>query len=155
MSFPRLSQRIADAALSVPVALTFAAGLREIVAEGPDEQPTKLKLIERLLGGALPDVTPAPFEALWPHAELFLTACIYVAVTDGQYGVEEARHVSALAHRLGLSARQLERLEARVFAELKVRGSRSVVDADTEPGGPGLAAQRTPVLLGPDGPTEG
>lgn len=155
MSLPRLSQRIADAALSAPVAHTFAAGLREIVAHGTEEQPTKLKLIDRLLGGELPDAAPAPFEALWPHAELFLTACIYVAVTDGRYGVEEARHVSALAHRLGLSARQLERLEARVFAELKLRGSRAAVDADTEPGGPGPVAKGQPAVLGPDGPTEG
>ena len=151
MSLPRLSQRVADAQLAPPVARTFAEGLMEVVAHDSTEEPTKRKLIRRVMGEALqPGSEAAPFEALWPHARLFLTACIYVAVTDGSYGVEEARHISALAHRLGLSARQLEQLEARVFAELKVRGS-VTADDRTEPGGPGRAA--TPRLLHDPGVT--
>ena len=58
----------------------------------------------------------------WPCAELFLTACVYVAVADGEYAVEEARRISLFAHRLGYSARRLSELESRVFEELRQRG---------------------------------
>ena len=129
MTVPRLSKRAAAAKLSPPVARTFADGLQSVIEQAPGEQPTKQRLITRLVGTVGAGVEAAPFEALRPHAELFLTACIYVAVTDGRYGAEEARHVSQLAHRLGLSARQLEQLEARVFGELQVRGRGAGVPA--------------------------
>ena len=124
MSTPRLRKRIAAASLSPTVARTFADGLAQLVALAPQQAKTKQRLIERLLGTVPSTQTPsAPFDALWPHGELFLTACIYVAVTDGQYRVEEARQVSAFAHRLGLSAQGLKRLEAKVFAELGARSA--------------------------------
>lgn len=134
MRSPRLRQRITNATLPPAVARTFADGLRALVALDPDQAPTKQQLIDRLMGDdPVVAAEPAPFDALWPHAELFLTACIYVAVTDGQYGVEEARHVSGYAHRLGLSARQLERLEAKVFAELVARSqSKAAEEAHTD-----------------------
>lgn len=82
----------------------------------------KRELIERLVDRFWsPTDTAAPFEALWPHAELFLTTCITVAVADGEYSVEEARAISLLAHRLGYSVRGLSGLESRVFADLKSR----------------------------------
>ena len=80
-------------------------------------------LIERLLPRAGAAAAASSLDPLWPHAELVLTACIYVAVSDGAYGVEEARHVSQLAHSLGMGAAQLSELEARVFAELATRGA--------------------------------
>jgi hypothetical protein len=73
---------------------------------------------------AMPDGVPvAPFDALYPYAELFLSACLTVAVADGTYSVEDARRISGYAHRLGLSARNLASLEHRVFADLRERGA--------------------------------
>lgn len=135
MSSPRLRKRIAAASLSPAVTCTFGEELARLVALSPEHAEIKQRLILRLLGDGAPEPTsPAPFDALWPHRELFLTACIYVAVTDGRYGVDEARQVSVFAHRLGLSAQGLERLETRVFAELQARGGGlSIEDAETNP----------------------
>lgn len=153
MTLPRLRQRVADAAFDPEVARTVLAALEEIVSDESEARSTKLALIAKVMGGPLDPGPRAPFEALWPHADLFLTVCIYVAVTDGQYGVEEARHISAFAHRLGLSARQLERLEARVFEELKLRATAAVSpalanDDRTEPGGPARQARGPDNLAG-------
>ena len=138
MSSPRLRTRIAAAALSPPVARTFAEGLEQFVSPAPDPAETQQRLIARLMGSVPPDGTPsAPLDALWPHRELFLTGCIYVAVAEGRYGVEAARQVSVFAHRLGFSAHGLERLEAKVFAELQSRSERrSVRDCPTGRGEP-------------------
>jgi len=122
MSAPKLSRRIRDAALSDEVTRAFALGLREVIVGPVTPHDERLRLIERLLG-PVPPGDEAPFEALWPHAELFLTAALTVAVADGHYVVEEARKVSDFAHRLGLSARQLSQLEARVFTEIRARGA--------------------------------
>ncbi len=121
MAAPKLSKRIKAAAFSPSVSRTFAEGLKEIT-QGLEPSAEREALIKRLTGP--PDqCNAAPFEALWPHAELYLTACVYVAVSDGQYRVEEARLISEHAHRLGFSARQLAELESRVFEELRERGT--------------------------------
>jgi hypothetical protein len=121
----RLSKRIAAAGLSPGVARTFAERLAEVATAKGGVDGTGDALITRLLGRFwTPETEPAPFESLWPYGELFLTACLYIAVTDGHYDVEEARVVSGFAHRLGLSATQLSELEARVFGELKAIGAR-------------------------------
>ena len=153
MTLPRLRQRVSDAAFDPEVARTIVAALEEIVSDEAEARATKQALIARVMGGPLDPGPRAPFEALWPHADLFLTVCIYVAVTDGHYGVEEARHISGFAHRLGLSARQLERLEARVFEELKLRATASttpalVTDERTESGGPAHAVRGPDNLAG-------
>ncbi|MCB9780897.1 MAG: hypothetical protein H6742_20175 [Alphaproteobacteria bacterium] len=119
---PRLSRRIADAGLAPEVRRRFLDELRRVAAaDGPVEE-AEFSLIERLLPGAdTIQAEPAELQSLWPHSELLLTACVFVAVADGEYGVEEARTISDLAHRLGLSAHQLGALEARVFGELQAR----------------------------------
>ncbi len=61
-------------------------------------------------------------EELWPHRELFLRACITAAVCQGDYRVESARLVGDYARELGISARQLGDLEARVLEDLIERG---------------------------------
>ncbi|MFT5679664.1 MAG: tellurite resistance protein [Myxococcota bacterium] len=118
-----LSNRIAESGLSDAVAQTFADGLKQVaIADGP-ENDVERQLITRLVDVLWTSSSdPAPFEALWPCAELFLTACVYVAVADGEYAVEEARRISLFAHRLGYSARRLSELESRVFEELHQRG---------------------------------
>jgi hypothetical protein len=127
MSTPRLSTRIREAALTPDVARTFADGLRQVMGEDPADGTTKAALVNRLRE-ALQDpestqAEAAPFEALWPHGELFLTACITIAVSDGEYRVEEARLVSHFAHALGLSARQLATLESKVLRQIAARGA--------------------------------
>ena len=120
----RLKSRINDAGLSAAVARTFSEALTLVASAKGGLEGNETALINKLLGKHWsPEVEPAPFEALWPHGELFLTCCIYVAVADGHYDVEEARIVSGYAHRLGLSAAQLSELEARVFKELQARGA--------------------------------
>ena len=120
----RLAHRVRAAGLSASVLRTFADNLAEVANAKGGLDGNETALINKLLGGDVSsDVDPAPFEAMWPHAELFLTCCIYVAVTDGHYDVEEARAVSAFAHRLGFSAVQLSALEERVFKELQERGA--------------------------------
>jgi hypothetical protein len=123
MTAPRLSTRIREAALAPDVARTFANGLRQVMGQDTADGTTKSALMGRLLGALKEGPEPAPFDALWPHRELFLTGCITMAVADGEYRVEEARLISHFAHRLGLSARQLADLEARVFGQLAARGA--------------------------------
>ncbi len=123
MSSSRLVHRIAAAGLTPEAARTFADGLRAVAGQDLAEGSAKAALITRLMGAVAQAPDTAPLEALWPHAELFLQACVTVAVADGQYRVEEARAVSQLAHRLGFSARQLARLEEQLFADLQARGA--------------------------------
>lgn|GEM_PF-3052172 len=119
---PRLRRRIREAELPPAVARTFRENLDQFVSVEEEERSARRAVAERLL--ALPDGVPlAPFDALYPHAELFLSACLTVAVADGTYSVEDARRISAYAHRLGMSARQLADLEHRVFADLRERGA--------------------------------
>jgi len=124
MGAPRLSTRIKQAGLAPDVARTFAEGLREVIGEDPAEGTTKAALVDRILGALAGQAeAAAPFEALWPHGELFLTACVTVAVADGEYRVGEARLISNHAHRLGFSARQLAALEKRVIRRIVERGA--------------------------------
>lgn len=120
----RLAHRVRAAGLSGAVLRTFADNLTEIASAKGGLDGNETALINKLLGRDLgQDVEAAPFDAIWPHAELFLTCCIYVAVADGHYDVEEARAISGFAHRLGFSAVQLSALEERVFKELQERGA--------------------------------
>ena len=93
-----LTGRIADAGLAPSVSRTFANGLREVAAADGYVTDIEGKLISHLIDdfyGA--ELEAAPFEALWSCAELFLCACITVAVSDGPYDVEEARLISLFA----------------------------------------------------------
>lgn len=101
---------------------TLAGVLRRVAAAGPggvDEAA-----IEALLGGDLGgDVTAEPLEALWEHAGLVVRAAVALALAQGAYGVEHARAVAALAHRLGVSAARLSTLEAAAFAAHRASGA--------------------------------
>ncbi len=119
----KLRSRIAAAHLDPGQQRRLLRVLRDVAQADGRIVEAEFELIARLLPGAdRLEVVAADLESLWPHAELVVTACIYVAVADGEYCVSEARHVSALAHGLGMSAHQLAELEARVFAELAERG---------------------------------
>jgi len=119
---PRLRRRIREAELPPAVARTFRESLERFVPKHGEADSIRSAVVDRLIlpveGASL-----APFDALYPHAELFLSACLTVAVVDGSYSVEDARLISAYAHRLGLSARQLATLEHDVFAALRERGA--------------------------------
>lgn len=118
---PRLRRRIREAELPPAVARTFRENLDQFVFDDEEDQSARRAVAERLI--SMPDGVPlAPFDALYPYSSLFLSACLTVAVVDGTYSVEDARRISAYAHRLGLSARQLADLEHRVFADLRERG---------------------------------
>ncbi len=121
MRRPALFENILDAGLRPEVCRTFLGGLVEVAggdAALNDDQRALLRKFKEVLS---PAEEAAPFESLWPHAELFLRSCLYMAVIDGQYDIEEARRVSSFAQRLGLSVRQLSVLEGKVFSELKRR----------------------------------
>ena len=140
-----LSFRIAESGLSNAVAQTFADGLKQVArADGP-ENDVERQLIDRLVDVLWTSGTdPAPFEALWTCAELFLTACVYVAVADGEYSIEEARRISLFAHRLGYSARRLSELESQVFQELRHRGAQEKLRDSRRP------RMRRPLSAPPD-----
>ncbi|MDP2316032.1 MAG: hypothetical protein Q8P41_24255 [Pseudomonadota bacterium] len=115
-------ERIEDAGMSVEVLAAFRRALGEVAgASGlPDvEQALLAGMFDRLVP---PDADPAPFDELWPHAELFLTTALTIAVSDGRYGVEEARVIGSLASRLGYSVKDLTTIEAKVFEDLRARG---------------------------------
>jgi hypothetical protein len=121
----RLADEIAAAGLTPAMRRVFTRGLRAVVrADGSPDEP-ELRAIETLLGGRLGQNAPRePIESLWPHAELFVRSCIHVALVDGHYRIEEARTVSTLAHRLGLSAQRLAALEKQVFDKLRAAARR-------------------------------
>ncbi len=89
--------------------------------DGRGFDPDEAALILRVTG-EVQDVELAPFDALLWHAELFLSACLFVAVSDGQYTIEQSRHISHLAGRLGWSAERLSVLERQVLDDLERRG---------------------------------
>jgi hypothetical protein len=118
----RLLERIEDARMRPDVLAAFRRALDEVAgASGfPDVEMALLAgMFDRLVPA---DAEPAPFHELWPHAELFLTTALTVAVSDGRYGVEEARVIGLLASRLGYSVTELAAIETRVFADLRARG---------------------------------
>ena len=119
-----LRKWVAQEGMRRPVRLRFEAELERLAQiDGQGFDPDEAVLIGHILGnlGDEPG-TIAPFESLWLHARLFLTSCLYVAVSDGGYSVEQARHISALATRLGWSAGQLSALEKIVLERLEARG---------------------------------
>jgi hypothetical protein len=121
-----LRKWVAQEGMRHSVRLRFESELERLAQiDGQGFDPDEAVLIVHILGD-LDDATTtiAPFESLWLHARLFLTACLYVAVADGGYSVEQARHISALATRLGWSARQLSDLEKHVLERLEERGRR-------------------------------
>ena len=122
MSTHRLKTRIRRHGLPGPVARVFRQELLRVAAVGGAVQPLAASLVEHLMEDKSPDVIHvAPFEALWQYSCLFIEACITVAVADGRYSVDKARHISQLAHRLGFSARQLSDLEREVLGALIAR----------------------------------
>jgi uncharacterized tellurite resistance protein B-like protein len=118
----RLSARIAALELGAPQQHRLRLVLAELAGADGALNPAEARLIDRLVPApASEEVPPAPLQGLWKHAEVVVEACLYVAVCDGEYSVEEARRVSELAHALGLSARRLREVEARTFAALQTR----------------------------------
>jgi len=118
----KLTERIAALDLPPPARLRFRAELLAVARSDGLVVREEQQLVDRLVPGAA-ESDPAELDVLWRHREILTEAAIYVAVADGDYGVEEARAVSELAHRLGLSARLLGEIEARTFAELERRAT--------------------------------
>lgn len=119
----KLSRRIAAAGLSAPARQRLRLLLREVAVADGQVRAEEADLVRRLVPEAEPAGEAAALDALWPHKELVVQACVYVAVADGAYGVEEARAVGRVAHQLGLSSHQLGRIEEAVFTELAARGA--------------------------------
>jgi hypothetical protein len=118
----RLVERIEAAGLSPEALAAFREGLLDVAGAGrfaSMEHTILLGFLDRLVPH---DAEPGELRALWPHAELFLTAALTVAVSDGVYGVEEARVIGTFAARLGYPPADLAELEGRVFDELAARG---------------------------------
>ena len=127
----RLRERLASARICLSVRRRMELEL-ERLAQIDDQgfDPDEAALIDRLVGGVPADVEAAPFDALWAHAQVFLSACLTVAVADGRYSVEQARHVSILANRLGWSAFQLSALEGQMLTALEEVGWSRMTVAD-------------------------
>jgi hypothetical protein len=118
----RLAERIEAAGLAPDVLAALRLALAD-VAGVRGSASVEYILLGRVFDRLVPaDAAPAPFDELWPHADLCLTLALTLAVSDGDYGLEEARAVGSLASRLGYSAAALAAIEDRVFAELQERG---------------------------------
>ena len=118
-----MRRRLDKARLSLPVRKRFEVELERLAqVDGQGFDPDEAVLILRIVGDLPGHVVPAPFECLWRHASDFLAACLMVAVADGRYSVEQARHISVLASRLGRSAQQLARIEADTLGRLEAQG---------------------------------
>ena len=122
-----LRMRIRRAQMPVSLLARFAHELDRLAQiDGRGFDPDEAALILRVTG-ELQDTEMAPFHALWRYTELFLSACLFVAVSDGQYTIEQARHISRLANQLNWSADRLAMLEEEVLAELERRGRARMV----------------------------
>ena len=118
----RLRLRIRQAQLPPTVLARLAYELDRVAqVDGRGFDPDEAALILCVTGEIL-ETEMAPFESLWREGEIFLSACLVVAVADGQYTIEQARHISRLASRLGWSAARLSALESEVLGQLERRG---------------------------------
>lgn len=115
-----LFQQIQDAKLTPALARSFADGLRSIAQLSGPLTSQEQAFVKNLLPHA--GHMAAPFEDLWPVAEVFLRACICIALVEGQYSIVKSRQISTFAHRLGFSAQRLSTLEAEVFQHLRRLG---------------------------------
>ena len=117
-----LRKRIERAQIPIPLLARFAHELDRLAQiDGRGFEPDEAALILRVTG-EVQDIEMAPFDALWRYTELFLSACLFVSVADGQYTIEQARHISHLADRLSWSADRLSVLESEVLGDLERRG---------------------------------
>lgn len=117
----QLRQRIVAADLRTSVAIVFANSLREVASVSGPINALEKSFISYLLP-VQEERSPAAFEDLWPHRQLFLSVCICLAVLDGEYTIEKARKIGCFAQQLGLSAYELAELEKEIFAELQAQG---------------------------------
>lgn len=122
-----LRMRIRRAQMPRSLLARFAHELDHLAQiDGRGFDPDEAALILRVTG-EVQDIEMAPFDSLWRHTELFLSACLFVAVADGQYTVEQARQISRLAARLGWSSSRLAVLESDVLGLLELRGRARMV----------------------------
>lgn len=125
MTWACLHQRVEHQFMGESVRRTMELELDRLAQiDGQGFDPDEAAIILGILGAPTQGACSAPFRALRPYGDLFLTACLYVAVSDGRYTVEQARHIGGLAVRLGWSATQLAELEHRVLGRLEARGRR-------------------------------
>ena len=125
----RMRHRLNKAQMSISVRKRFELELERVAQiDGQGFDPDEAALIVRIVGDIAVDVVPAAFESLWAHASDFLAACLMVAVADGRYSVEQARHISSLASRLGWSAYQLSQIESDTLDTLELQGWLRIAD---------------------------
>jgi len=116
----RLSDQIRALHLPPAMSRTLADALREVAAADGVVDDREIRCIDALVGvNPDPALAAEPLESLWPHAEILIRACVEVSLADGDYAVEEARCVSALAHRLGVSVHRLAEIEEAAFKEFR------------------------------------
>ena len=131
VSWVRLRRRLSSARIGPSVRRRMEIELERLAQiDGQGFDPDEAALIDSMLGEVSSDVEAAPFDALWAHAQVFLSACLTVAVADGRYSVEQARHVSILDNRLGWSAFQLSALEGQMLSALEEVGWSRMTVAD-------------------------
>jgi len=121
--------------MSITVRKRFELELERVAQiDGQGFDPDEAALIMRIVGDIPVEVVPAPFESLWAHASDFLASCLMVAVADGRYSVEQARHISSLANQLGWSAYQLSRIESDTLEHLELQGWLRIADRERSGG---------------------
>jgi len=125
-----LRVQVRSEAMAEPVRRRFELELERLAqVDGQGFDPDEAALIVRLVGDSVQPEPCARLDELWPHARVFLTACLYVAVVDGRYTVEQARRISRLSTALGWSVNQLSDLECDVLSGLESRGVQRLMSA--------------------------
>lgn len=115
-----LAGEIGAAGLTPAMRRVLARALRGVAGADGSVCEAEERAMRALLGGdAGEGAQREPIESIWPHAELCVRVCVHLALVDGDYSVEEARAVSQVAHRLGLSAPRLAAIERQVFRSLQ------------------------------------
>ncbi len=121
---------IVASGMAPELAFAFLLGLESMSGEDELSIPVR-RFLDQSLGPIIGACSsPAPFEDLWPYAEIFLQAAIVLSVANGAYGLAQTRRVGEMAARLKVSAADLSRIEARVFDELRAGCGTSPPDED-------------------------
>jgi hypothetical protein len=116
----RLIDRIVHLDLAPEAMAALRDGLGAVAGAGFTSM--EHTLLSELFDREIPeDTVPASLDELWSHGDLVIETALTIAVSDGNYGVEEARVIGSLASRLGISAGELSAIEDRVFTELAAR----------------------------------
>lgn len=109
----------------------FYVLIKDIAQNQDSIPPLEMRYLNHLFP-EVANVDASPIEKLWPHSDLLLTTCVYMAVLNGRYPIDKARKISKLAHQFGFSARKLRTLEEQALRTIQYKGQQMPEDLDVK-----------------------